>query len=158
MVNRSSPSSEQALEQFHSRLPLIIAAGFGTVLDYLQRIWSKIVFSMALRVENRAPVHPGPKWYVRFIMVSFRTVLFTILFTALGMGVGLLLGIIATVVLAAVHHVQPDMANAYRHVAAPLALASGSCALAWNVFRGVKDAVSARTNKPVDGGDTDPQR
>jgi hypothetical protein len=36
------------------------------------------------------------------------------------------------------------MANAYRYAAAPLALASGSCALVWNIFRGVKDAVSAR--------------
>jgi hypothetical protein len=113
---------------------------------------------MALRVENCAPVHPGPKWYVRLIMVSFRTVLFTVLFTALGMGVGLLLGIIATVVLGAVHHVQPDMANAYRYAAAPLALASGSCALVWNVFRGVKDAVSGRANTLVDGGDADCQR
>ena len=116
------------------------------------------VMAPALQTESERPARSRPPWYVRFIMVSFRTVLFTILFTALGMGVGLLLGIIATVLLAAVHHAQPDMANAYRHVAAPLALASGSCALAWNVFRGVKDAVSARTNKPVDGGDTDPQR
>ena len=83
-------------------------------------------------------------------MVSFRTVLLTILFAALGMGVGLLVGIIATVVLAAAHNVQPDMTNAYRHVAIPLALASGLCAFVWNVFRGVKDAVSARTRKPAD--------
>ena len=80
-------------------------------------------------------------------MVSFRTVLFTVLFTALGMGVGLLLGIIATVVLAAAHHVQPDMASAYRHVAAPLALLSGSCAFVWNVFRGIKDAVCAHRQR-----------
>ncbi len=92
-------------------------------------------------------MRPHPPWYVRLIMVSFRTVLFTILFTALGMGVGLLLGIISTVVLAAVHHVQPNMANAYRHIAIPLALASGSCALLWNVFRGVKDAVSGRRKR-----------
>jgi Flp pilus assembly pilin Flp len=77
-------------------------------------------------------------------MVSFRTVLLTILFAALGMGVGLLVGIIATVVLAAIHGVQPDMTSAYRHSAIPLALASGACAFVWNVFRGVKDAVSAR--------------
>jgi hypothetical protein len=105
---------------------------------------------MALQVENRAPVHRGPKWYVRFIMVSFRTALFTVLFAALGMGVGLLLGIIATLVLAAVRHVQPDMVNAYRHVAIPLALTSGACAFVWNVFRGVKDAVSGRTRTPVE--------
>jgi Flp pilus assembly pilin Flp len=108
---------------------------------------------MALQVENRTPARPAPKWYVRFIMVSFRTVLLTILFTALGMGVGLLLGIIATVVLAAAHGVQPDMTHAYRHVAVPVALGSGTCAFVWNVFRGVKDAVSARTGTTVDGGD-----
>jgi uncharacterized BrkB/YihY/UPF0761 family membrane protein len=83
-------------------------------------------------------------------MVSFRTALFTVLFAALGMGVGLLLGIVATIALAAVHRVQPDMANAYRYAAIPLALASGACAFVWNVFRGVKDAVSARTRTPVD--------
>ncbi len=100
-------------------------------------------------MENRAPVRPRPKWYVRLIMVSFRTVLLTILFAALGMGVGLLVGIVATIVVAAVHHVQPDMTNAYRHAAIPLALVSGSCAFAWNVFRGVKDAGSARKGKSV---------
>jgi hypothetical protein len=107
---------------------------------------------MALELKSRPkiPARSRAPWYVRVIMVSFRTVLFTLLFTALGMGVGLLLGIVATVVLAAVHHVQPEMANTYRHVAIPLALASGSCAFVWNVFRGVKRAVSARTSTPVD--------
>jgi uncharacterized BrkB/YihY/UPF0761 family membrane protein len=113
---------------------------------------------MALQVENRTPARPAPKWYVRFIMVSFRTVLLTVLFTALGMGVGLLVGIVATVVLAAVHNVQPDMTQAYRHVAIPLALASGSCAFVWNVFRGVKDAVSRRTGTPAECGNADRQR
>jgi uncharacterized BrkB/YihY/UPF0761 family membrane protein len=114
---------------------------------------------MALELKSRPDLlsRPRPPWYVRLIMVSFRTVLFTVLFTALGMGVGLLAGIIATVVLGAVHHVQPDMANAYRYAAAPLALASGSCALVWNIFRGVKDAVSARTSKHVDHADADRQ-
>jgi hypothetical protein len=100
---------------------------------------------MTLQVEDRAPALPAPKWYVRFIMVSFRTVLLTLLFTALGMGAGLLVGIIATVILAAAHGVQPDMTHAYRYVAVPVALTSGSCAFVWNVFRGVKDAVSGRT-------------
>jgi hypothetical protein len=109
----------------------------------------------ALQTERERPVRPRAPWYVRLIMVSFRTVLFTVLFTALGMGMGLLLGIIATVVLAAVHHVQPEMANAYRHVAIPLALASGSCAFVWNVFRGVKDAVSGLRKS---SGDADRER
>ncbi len=104
---------------------------------------------MALELKSRAnlPSRPRPPWYVRLIMVSFRTVLFTVLFTALGMGVGLLVGIIATIVLAAVHHVQPDMTNAYRYAAAPLALVSGSCALVWNIFRGIKDAVRPKRTR-----------
>ena len=103
----------------------------------------------ALQTET-ARSRPTPKWYVRLIMVSFRTVLFTLFFAALGMGVGLLGGIIFTVVLAAVHGVSPNMTHAYRYVAIPLALTSGSCAFVWNVFRGVKDAVSARTATPAE--------
>jgi len=104
----------------------------------------------ALQTESKRTAPARAPWYVRFIMVSFRTVLFTLFFAALGMGVGLLVGIIVTVALAAVHGVSPNMTQAYRYVAIPLALASGSCAFVWNVFRGVKDAVSARTATPAE--------
>ena len=102
---------------------------------------------MALEVQNTPQVEyrPRPPWHVRLIMFIARTLLFTLLFAGLGMGVGLLFGIIATTVTAAAHHVQPDMTNAYRHIAIPVALVSGTCAFVWNVFRAVKDAVSART-------------
>ncbi len=102
---------------------------------------------MSLEVENRArpPLRTRAPWYVRFIMISFRTLLLTLLFAMLGMALGLLTGIIATVVMAGVHHVQPDMTVAYRHVAIPAALASGAGAFLWNVARAVKDAVSGRT-------------
>jgi hypothetical protein len=104
----------------------------------------------ALQTESKRPARPRAPWYVRLIMVSFRTVLFTLFFAALGMGAGLLVGIIVTVVLAAVHSVAPNMTHAYRYIAIPVALTSGSCAFVWNVFRGVKDAVSARTATPTE--------
>jgi hypothetical protein len=46
------------------------------------------------------------------------------------MGVGLLLGIIGMIVYGLVAGVQPDMRNAYRHVAIPVAIAMGSLAFA----------------------------
>ena len=54
----------------------------------------------------------------------------TLLFTCGGMGVGLLLGIIGMIVYGLVAGVQPDMRNAYRHVAIPVAIAMGSLAFA----------------------------
>jgi Flp pilus assembly pilin Flp len=100
-----------------------------------------------LQVDNRPKLslRARPAWYVRLIMVSFRTVLLTLLFAALGMGVGLLVGIIATVVIAAIHHVQPDMSQAYRCFAIPLSAVCGAGAFLWNVIRGVKDAFGGRT-------------
>jgi len=85
-----------------------------------------------------------PPWYVRLIMIGFRTLLLTMLFALLGMAMGLLAGIIGTVVIAAMHHTQPDMTAAYRHVAIPAAVASGAGTFLWNVFRAIKDAVSGR--------------
>ena len=52
----------------------------------------------------------------------------TLIFTAGGMGLGLLLGIIVMVTYGLVTGVQPDMRNAYRHVAIPLAIAIGCAA------------------------------
>jgi anti-sigma B factor antagonist len=52
----------------------------------------------------------------------------TLLFTAAGMGVGLLLGIIGMITYGLIAHVQPDMRNAYRHIAIPLAITVGCIA------------------------------
>jgi hypothetical protein len=54
----------------------------------------------------------------------------TLLFTAGGMGLGLLLGIIGLITYGLIAGVQPDMRNAYRHVAIPVAIAIGCAAFA----------------------------
>ena len=101
---------------------------------------------MPLDLDDRAkpPVPAHPPWYVRLVMMGFRTLLLTLLFALLGMAVGLLAGIIITVVTAAMHHTQPDMTAAYRHMAIPAAVASGAGAFLWNILRAIKDAVGGR--------------
>ena len=69
---------------------------------------------------------PGPT--ARAIRSTLRVLFTTLLFTCGGMGLGLLLGIIGMVSYGLVTHVQPDMRNAYRHVAIPVAIAIGSIA------------------------------
>jgi len=64
------------------------------------------------------------------VLTSVVRVLFaTLLFTAAGMGVGLFLGILGTVVYGTIKGGQIDMTNAYRHVAIPIAILTGSVAL-----------------------------
>jgi len=64
------------------------------------------------------------------IVNSVIRVLFaTLLFTAGGMAVGLFCGIVGTVIYGMIKGGQIDMANAYRHVAIPIALLAGSVAL-----------------------------
>ena len=66
---------------------------------------------------------------VSLLITSTVRVLFTtLIFTAGGMGLGLLLGIIGMITYGLVAGVQPDMRNAYRHVAIPLAIAIGCIA------------------------------
>lgn len=84
-----------------------------------------------------AVLQPRPSWFVRAIMFLFRVLLLTILFTGLGMALGLLAGILWNVINATLHHVQPDMTSAYKNIAIPCAIASGSCALLWNLARGL---------------------
>jgi amino acid transporter len=59
---------------------------------------------------------------------TVRVLFTTLIFTAGGMGLGLLLGIIAMVTYGLAAGVQPDMRNAYRHVAIPFAIAIGCVA------------------------------
>ncbi|HEX8925460.1 MAG TPA: hypothetical protein VF786_06680, partial [Terriglobales bacterium] len=70
-----------------------------------------------------------------------RTLLLTVLFTALGMALGLMVGIFATIIGAAMHGAHPDMRNAYLHFAIPTAITTGSCALLWNLFTGIRRLV-----------------
>jgi hypothetical protein len=74
---------------------------------------------------------PPPRSAVSVLFTSAVRVLFTtLIFTAGGMGLGLLLGIIGMVTYGLVAGVQPDMRNAYRHVAIPVAIAIGCIAFA----------------------------
>lgn len=67
----------------------------------------------------------GPRWY----LVPARVLLVTFLFTALSFAVSLLLGILGLIVGAWVRGVHPNLAMAYRHIAAPAAAAVASIVL-----------------------------
>ena len=74
---------------------------------------------------------PRPRSAVSLLFTSAVRVLFTtLIFTAGGMGLGLFLGIISMVTYGLIAGVQPDMRNAYRHVAIPLAVTIGCLAFA----------------------------
>jgi hypothetical protein len=60
---------------------------------------------------------------------TVRVLFTTLLFTAGGMGAGLFLGILGTVVYGMMSGSKIDMTNAYRHVASPVAILTGSMAL-----------------------------
>jgi len=60
---------------------------------------------------------------------ALRVAVATLLFTAGGMAVGLFCGIVGTALYGMNKGVPIDMANAYRHVAIPIALLVGTCAL-----------------------------
>jgi len=66
---------------------------------------------------------------ISLVLGSTVRVLFTtMLFTAGGMGIGLLLGIIGMIIYGLVAGVPPDMRNAYRHIAIPIAITIGTIA------------------------------
>jgi amino acid transporter len=64
-----------------------------------------------------------------FFTSTVRVVFTTLIFTAGGMGLGLLFGIIGMITYGLVAGVQPDMRNAYRDFAIPLAMVVGCVAL-----------------------------
>ena len=76
-----------------------------------------------------------PSWTVWTLMQGLRIALLTVLWTGLGMGAGLFCGIFGFMVAAAIRHQAPEMQLAYRHVAIPVALGAGGCALLWNLVR-----------------------
>jgi amino acid transporter len=72
---------------------------------------------------------PRQRGKISILFTSTVRVLFTtLIFTAGAMGLGLLLGIIAMIAYGLAAGVQPDMRNAYRHVAIPLAITIGCVA------------------------------
>jgi lipopolysaccharide export LptBFGC system permease protein LptF len=60
---------------------------------------------------------------------TVRVLFTTLLFTAGGMGAGLFLGILGTLAYGMIGGNKIDMTNAYRHVAIPVAILTGSIAL-----------------------------
>lgn len=72
------------------------------------------------------PAQPGK--LAKLFGSTVRVLFTTLLFTAGGMGLGLLLGIIGMVSYGLIAGVQPDMRNAYRHFAVPLAIIIGGIA------------------------------
>ena len=69
---------------------------------------------------------------------TVRVVFTTLLFTAGGMGAGLFLGILGTLLYGMIRGSHIDMTNAYRHVAIPVALCTGSIALIGSVVLEVR--------------------
>ena len=69
-----------------------------------------------------------PGTFARAFGSTARVLFTTLLFTAAGMGVGLLLGILGMITYGLIAGVQPDMRNAYRHVAIPTAITIGCIA------------------------------
>jgi uncharacterized BrkB/YihY/UPF0761 family membrane protein len=63
-----------------------------------------------------------PRWYA----IPVRVLLVTFIGTLISFALSLLLGIVGTVVIAAVHHANPNMTVAYRLIALPSAVVAGS--------------------------------
>jgi len=85
-----------------------------------------------------------PSWLVWTVMKGFRIILLTVLWSGLGMGVGLFCGILGVVAWSAIQHRTPQMDLAYRSISIPVAIASGSCALLWDVMGTLQAAAKKR--------------
>jgi uncharacterized BrkB/YihY/UPF0761 family membrane protein len=66
-----------------------------------------------------------PRWY----FVPVRIVLVTVIVTLLAFAVSLLLGILGMMIGAGLRGAHPNMAMAYRHIAAPVAIVVGTIVL-----------------------------
>jgi TRAP-type C4-dicarboxylate transport system permease small subunit len=65
----------------------------------------------------------------RWLYIPIRVLLVTFLLTLLSFAVSLMLGILGTVIAARLRGLHPNMTNAYRQVAAPIAAVAGVVAL-----------------------------
>ena len=84
------------------------------------------------RILSYSVARPVAKRRTRISVVftsTVRVIFTTLLFTAAGMGAGLFLGILGTVLYGMIRGGHIDMTNAYRHVAIPIAIFTGSIAL-----------------------------
>ncbi|MFZ0951827.1 MAG: hypothetical protein WAN17_06150 [Candidatus Sulfotelmatobacter sp.] len=68
------------------------------------------------------PTPRPPRWYA----IPVRVLLLTFIGTLISFAVSLFVGIIGTVAVAALRHVHPNMAAAYRRIALPAAIVAGS--------------------------------
>src|ERR1700680_2028548 len=68
------------------------------------------------------PISRSPRWYA----IPVRVLLVTFIGALLSFAVSLFIGIVGTVIVAAVHHANPDMTFAYWHIALPGAVVAGS--------------------------------
>jgi hypothetical protein len=73
-------------------------------------------------MARKSPTPRPPRWYA----IPVRVLLLTFIGTLIAFAVCLLLGILFTVVVSAVHHVRPNMTEAYRRIALPAAGVAGS--------------------------------
>jgi hypothetical protein len=90
-----------------------------------------------------------PSWLVWMLMKGFRTVVLTVFWAGIGMGVGLFCGIMGVLLMSLVQHRAVDMSVAYRYVAIPVAIVSGTCTLGWNLCQVALEAAERRrTAKP----------
>jgi uncharacterized BrkB/YihY/UPF0761 family membrane protein len=64
------------------------------------------------------PTSRPPRWYT----IPVRVLLVTFIGTLICFAASLLVGIIGTVVVSAVHHINPNMTVAYRSIALPASL------------------------------------
>ena len=85
-----------------------------------------------------------PSWLVWTLMKCSRVIVLTVLWAGLGMGVGLFCGIIGVAAWSAITQRTPDMSMAYRNVAIPVAICSGSCAFLWSLLRMIQAAEMKR--------------
>jgi lipopolysaccharide export LptBFGC system permease protein LptF len=82
---------------------------------------------------------PARRTRISIVFTSTMRVLFTsLLFAAGGMGAGLFLGILGTVIYGIISGNKVDMTDAYRHVAIPVAILTGSFALIGSVLLEVR--------------------
>jgi hypothetical protein len=76
-------------------------------------------------ISSTALPRRRPGW----LYIPARILLVTFLLTLLSFAVSLMLGILGTVFAARLRGLHPDMTNAYRHIAAPVAALAGSIVL-----------------------------
>ncbi|MGO9087084.1 MAG: hypothetical protein ACLP6G_23880 [Terriglobales bacterium] len=88
-----------------------------------------------------APVFRSPHWYG----IPVRVFLVTFIGTLICFAVSLLLAIMGTVIVAALRGVHPDMRIAYRHIALPTALVTGSVIFAVTLIMEIRHYRQAKT-------------